>query len=100
MEMTQYTLNGCDLYFNTKLDKELGISTAYLAIKVINEMVGTKMETIGDYKWSKKHKSFSFMLTENPTIDQNTLIDILHKIFDCGLLIDMGFMCNKPEDDL
>jgi hypothetical protein len=38
------------------------------------------------------------MLTENPTIDQNTLIDILHKIFDCGLLIDMGFMCNKPEE--
>jgi len=43
METQQYTLNGCDLYFNTKLDKELGISTAYLAIKVINEMIGTKM---------------------------------------------------------
>lgn len=100
MEKKLYELQICDLIFKDTLTKDLGISTAYRAFKIINKIANTKMVTIGDYSWSKKEKRFSFMLTEFPVLESEQLHLILNQIFDCGLLADLGFMCNLSDEEL
>lgn len=100
MENKFYELQCCDLFFKDTLTKDLGISTAYRTMKIINKIAKTKMVTIGDYSWSKKDKRFSFMLTEFPVLESEKLERILNKIFDCGLLYDIGFICNLSEEEL
>jgi hypothetical protein len=100
MENQTFKLQGCDLIFKGELTKDLGMTTAYQAMHIINKIAKTKMVTIGDYSWSKKEKRFSFLLTEFPVLEHKKVVKILHKIFDCGLLADMGFICNVPDEEL
>ncbi len=99
MNNQTYKLQGCDLFFRDELTKDLGLTIAYKAMHIINDVAKIKMVTIADYSWSKKEKRFTFHLTHNPVLKQKQVIKILNKIFDCGLLVDCGFLCNVPDEE-